>query len=175
MSHRRLHPSRASQCGWALVLVILSLFPIGTARAKDAPARANLALNKPATASSIENDEHNAARANDGDPRTSWRADDEPESGPEWWQVDLGTPVALAAGRIAFPYDGKNYQYKIEGSADGKTWRMLSDQTHTASRSRAQELTFEHAPAVRFVRVTIIRFDEGCWASISEVKLFGTS
>lgn len=56
----------------------------------------NLALNKPATCSSSENKEHDAAAANDGDAGTCWRADDEPEGVPDWWQVDLRKPADLA-------------------------------------------------------------------------------
>lgn len=151
----------------AVLILILLPAPSGAAE------RTNLALGKPATASSIESDEHSAARANDGNPRTSWRADDEPESGPEWWQVDLGNPADLSGCQIAWPYDGKNYRYKIEGSADGKRWHVLSDQTNTASRSQVQNLKFEGGSGIRYVKVTITAFDEGCWASISEVKLFG--
>ncbi|HEY2589328.1 MAG TPA: discoidin domain-containing protein [Tepidisphaeraceae bacterium] len=141
--------------------------------AGGAAERTNFALNRPAIASSIENDEHSAARANDGDSRTSWRADDEPEGGPEWWQVDLGKPVDLSGCQIAWPYDGKNYRYRIEGSADRMSWRVLSDQSNTASRSQVQNLKFKDAAGIRYVRVTITGFDDGCWASISEVKLFG--
>lgn len=153
--------------------MILLLALTFATQVNGAGKRTNLALNKPATASSIENDEHSAARANDGDPRTSWRADDEPEAGPEWWQVDLGRPLDLSGCQIAWPYDVKNYRYKIEGSADRKSWHVLSDQTNTTSRSQVQNLKFEGADGVRYVRVTITGFDEGCWASISEVKLFG--
>src|SRR5271154_4227066 len=74
----------------------------------------NLALNKPASSSSIENDEHNASQANDGDPETCWRADDEPEGGAEWWQVDLGKPLDLSGCAIRWPFDDKNYRYKVE-------------------------------------------------------------
>ena len=81
----------------------------------------NLALHKPACSSSIENDDHNAARANDGDPDTYWRADDEPEDGPEWWQVDLEKTCELSGCQIRWPFDGKRYQYKVEGSTDRKT------------------------------------------------------
>lgn len=135
--------------------------------------RVNLALHKPASSSSIENDEHSAAQANDGDPTTSWRADDEPEGGPEWWQVDLQKPTDLSGCQICWPYDGKNYRYKIEGSADRKNWSILSDQTNTASKSQVHNLKFKNARQIRYVKVTIIGFDEGCWASLSEVKLFG--
>jgi hypothetical protein len=133
----------------------------------------NLALKKPATSSSIENDEHNAAQANDGDPETCWTADDEPEDGPEWWQVDLEKPLALSGCQIRWPYEGKKYRYKVEGSADRKTWSLLSDQTKNNSKSRVHDLKFQRAAKIRYVKITVTDFDEGCWASISEVKVFG--
>ena len=133
----------------------------------------NLALHKPATSSSIENDEHSAAQANDGDPDTCWRADDEPEGKPEWWQVDLEKPVDLSGCQICWPYDGVKYRYKVEGSADGKNWSLLSDQTKTTSISQVQNLKFDNARAIRYMKITVTGFDEGYWASIAEVKVFG--
>src|SRR5207302_8047103 len=80
----------------------------------------NLALHKPASSSSIENDEHYAAKANDGNPESCWSADDEPEGGPEWWQVDLEKSFDLSGCQIVWPFDGKRYRFRVEGSADGK-------------------------------------------------------
>jgi len=134
----------------------------------------NLALNKPATSSSIENDDHTAAQANDGNTSTCWRADDEPEGGPEWWQVDLQNHFDLSGCQIIWPYDGINYRCNVEGSSDGKTWLLLSDQTQTKSRSQSQNLKFKNARGIRYVRITITGFDDGCWASLSEVRVFGS-
>lgn len=136
---------------------------------------ANLALNKPACSSSIENDEHNAAKANDGASDTNWCADDEPEGGAEWWQVDLEKAFDLSGCQITWPYDGMNYRCKVEGSADRKSWLLLSDQTKTTARSQVQNLKFESARGIRFVKVTVTGFDDGCWASLSEVKVFGSA
>jgi alpha-L-fucosidase len=141
--------------------------------AKNPTGQKNLALNKPASASSIENDDQNAAKANDGNDDTQWCADDEPENGAEWWQVDLQKPADLSGCEITWPYDDKQYRCKVEGSSDNKTWTMLSDQSKTTSRSRVQKLKFENAVGIRYVKITIISFDPGCWASISEVKVFG--
>ena len=135
----------------------------------------NLALNRAATSSSIENDDHNAARANDGDLRTGWTADDEPEGGPDWWQVDLGGAFDLTACEITWPFDRMNYRCRVEGSADQKQWQLLSDQTKTASRTQLQRLSFKNAVALRYLRITITGFDDGCCAGISEVKVFGVS
>jgi alpha-L-fucosidase len=146
----------------------------GLAAARDPAERTNLALNKPATASSIENDEHAAARANDGDTATCWRADDEPEGGPEWWQVDLQAAADLSGCQITWPYKGMNYRFRVEGSTDGKKWVTLSDQTRSTDRARVRDLKFDKAQKIRYVRITVTGFDDGCWASISEVKVFGT-
>ena len=138
-----------------------------------AAERSNLALNKPACSSSIENDEHNAAQANDGDPATCWRADDEPEAGPEWWQVDLEKPFDLSGCQIRWPFHGKRYRYKVEGSTDRKDWSLLSDQTNTTATSQVHHLKFQKATQVRYVKITVTGLDDGCWVSISEVQVFG--
>jgi hypothetical protein len=156
-------------CIAVLTLAWMACLVVWTGAAEPA----NLALKKPASSSSIENDEHNAARANDGDPETSWRADDEPEGGPEWWQVDLEKPYDLSGCQIRWPYDGKRYRYKVEGSADRKTWSLLSDQTKTTATAQVQDLKFQKASQVRYVKITVTGLDEGCWVSISEVRVFG--
>ncbi len=162
---------RIAQLVGAIVLafsfVACARVPIGVV------GRDNLALNKPAFSSSIENDEHTAAQANDGDPETCWRADDEPEDGPEWWQVDLEKPCDLAGCQIRWPYAGKRYRYKVEGSTDRQHWILLSDQTNTTATAPVHDLKFQQARQVRYVTITVTGFDEGCWASISEVKIFG--
>jgi hypothetical protein len=141
------------------------------------PEHQDLAFNKPASASSIENDDESAAKANDGDEDSRWCADDEPENGAEWWQVDLKQCADLSGCQITFPYDGKRYRYEVEGSIDRKTWVMLSDQSQTTARTRVQNLSFKQATgqaaAIRYVKITILGIDEGCWASIAEVKVFG--
>ena len=154
----------------------MALIAMACTGAADGPAEpVNLALHKPATSSSIENDEHAAAQANDGDTDTCWRADDEPENGAEWWQVDLGNAANLSGCQITWPYDRMQYRFKVEGSADRQTWSMLNDQTQSTSRAQVRDLKFEKAPGVRYVRITVTGFDDGCWASISEVKVFGSA
>jgi hypothetical protein len=161
---------RQAACAVVLSLALLA----GASGSAWAADQDNLALHKPASSSSIENDEHSAAQANDGDPATSWRADDEPEGGPEWWQVDLGKAFDLSGCRIRWPFRGQTYQYKVEGSADGKTWSVLSDQTNTTSKAQVHDLKFQKAEQIRYVKITVTGLDEGCWVSISEVKVFGT-
>jgi hypothetical protein len=157
----------------ALTMIVMIVTRAGVAKGPSEPV--NLALHKPASSSSIENDEHAAAQANDGDADTCWRADDEPENGAEWWQVDLGKAGDLSGCQIIWPYDGMTYQFKVEGSADKKAWSMLDDQTTSTSRAQVRNLKFEKARGIRYVKITVTGFDDGCWASISEVKVFGSA
>jgi alpha-L-fucosidase len=158
---------RKCRCLW-LAFSFLAVAPTAISAAPT-----NLALNKPASSSSIENDEHSAAKANDGDPTTCWRADDEPEGGPEWWQVDLDKSFELSKCQIRWPFDNKRYRYKVEGSTDQKKWSLLSDQTDSNATSQVHQLKLNNARAIRYVRITVTGVDEGCWASICEVKIFG--
>jgi alpha-L-fucosidase len=164
---RRLVPSAL------IAVVVLSCLSCAAAPASTAEP-VNVALRKPATCSSIENDEHAAAAANDGDSDTCWRADDEPDGTPDWWQVDLQSALHLSGCQIRWPYDGMKYQYKVEGSSDGKTWSLLSDQMHSASTKQVHDIAFKDARQIRYLRITVTGFTEGCWPSISEVKVFGS-
>ena len=167
----RFSAGRARRAAWsvfmALSVLAYACVPIFAAEP------INLALNKPASSSSVENDEHNAAKANDGNAETCWSADDEPVGGPEWWQVDLEKPFDLSGCQIRWPFDGKRYRYKVEGSTDGTHWSLLSDQTKTTSTVQVHNLKFLHARQVRFVKITVTGLDDGCWVSICEVKVFG--
>src|SRR5580692_13179462 len=108
MAYTAINQHRIERAALASVLTLSLMFcPPGPIFA----GTINLALNKPASSSSIENDEHSAAQANDGDPETCWRADDEPEGGPEWWQVDLEKPADLSGCQICWPFDGVKYRY----------------------------------------------------------------
>ena len=130
----------------------------------------DLARGKAATASSTQSPDHSPGAAVDGDPTTRWCADG--PSSPQWWQVDLGKPEDLTGIRIMWEQDGVEYRYKVEGSDDGKSWIMLSDQTKSVERD--QDRTHEFlARGIRYVRVTATGLKEGAWASIFEVQVYG--
>ena len=154
-------------------LLTLSLTLCAASGREEGGKPVNLALNRPATSSSVENEEHDAAKANDGDPDTCWIADDEPEGIPDWWRVDLQKPADLSGCEIRWPYDGHVYRYRVEASSDGKSWLLLSDQTAARSKSQVHRLKFDHAAAVRFVKITVTRVEDGVGVGIAEVKVFG--
>ncbi len=153
---------------WTGLLGVV-IFP-GSVRSAAEPALENLALNKPATADSSQNDALTPSKGNDGDEETRWCPPDG-ETG-HWWQVDLGKAETLTGARIFWEFDGRAYQYKMEGSADGKTWRMLSDQTGSKDHNQDQRLKFQ-ATGIRHVRLTVTGLQEG-WGSFWEFAVFGT-
>src|SRR5438874_186863 len=122
--------------GLALALGLTLAATVSPVRAEEASK--NLALNKTATASSTENDEHAAAKANDGDDATRWCADG--SDAPQWWQVDLGKASDLTGVTIRWEMDDNQYLYVVEGSADGQTWKPLSDQSKDAPKKQVQDL-----------------------------------
>jgi hypothetical protein len=81
----------------------------------------NIALNKPATASSTENAGTPASAAVDGNTTTRWSS---VFSDPQWIRVDLGTTTSICRVRLNWEAAyGKSYQ--IQTSPDGTTWTNI--------------------------------------------------
>jgi hypothetical protein len=85
----------------------------------------NLALGRPATASSMMGAEFIPAYAVDRNNGTLWKADS--FTFPQWLQVDLGSNCAVKRIETAFQYAQNMYRYLIEYSSDGKTWKTYTD------------------------------------------------
>ena len=130
----------------------------------------DLARGKKATASSSQDESKGPEFAVDGDPDSRWCADGDAPN--QWLQVDLGRPETLSGCKIVWEFDG-NYRYRVEGSADGKTWQTLSDQTRTADREAERTHKFA-AKDIRHVRLTTTALDDGQWASLFTFEVHGT-
>jgi putative heme-binding domain-containing protein len=129
----------------------------------------NLALLKPATASGSQ-DGHDPAQAVDGDAGTRWCA---PDGGNGyWWQVDLQKPEEITGCQIVWEKDGGPYQYKIQGSPDGKSWRTLVAENGGQPRPQvdAHKIAVDK---IRYVRITVTHAPDGMWASFWEVQVWG--
>jgi putative heme-binding domain-containing protein len=139
----------------------------------------DLARGKTAIASSVQ-EGHDPKDALDGDGESRWCANG--DSAPQWLQVDLGKSQDLAGVRLTWEKDGAAYQYKVEGSADGKAWTTLADETKSNLAEQVREHRFDgccgNAPVkgadnVRFVKVTVTGLSPGCWASLYELAVLG--
>jgi beta-galactosidase len=118
-------------------------------------------------ASSEESDKGNTAdNLADGDSSTRWCA-----SGgelPQWVSINLGKKKAVKKAVITWECDGA-YGYKIEGSADGRSWKMFADRRK--NKKAAQKTTDKLEGEAQYVRVTVTRTPPEKWASIFEVEI----
>ncbi len=127
---------------------------------------ANLASYGVASASTEEKAYGNLAKkAHDGDPKTRWCSNGMlPGS---WWALDLQDMVTVTSVRILWEQPAASYSYKIEGSADGKTWSILAEgeskgETKASFTARARHVRIVHRNPV----ITT-------WSSIREVEVRG--
>lgn len=139
-----------------------------------AGASANLFRDAESTASGHWSD-RKPELAVDGkvDPADHWAC----ENLPVWHQIRLKEPVSLAALRV-WPYwgDGRIYQYKVEGSADGTQWKLLADMTANSIASTEEGNRFSFPPVqVRFVRTTFLSNSRGKTAGGHLVEIEGYS
>lgn len=82
---------------------------------------------------------------------------------PVWLQIDMGKPRALSALHV-WPYweGGRIYKYKIEGSEDGKNWKMLADQSSNSIAATSEGVPFKFNPrTVRYVKITFLGNNAG--------------
>ena len=88
-------------------------------------ATTNIALNKPTTASSLENASFTAAAATDGNAGTRWSS---AFSDPQWLEVDLGTTQSIC--RVTLTWENAYATaFQIQTSTDGSTWTPIYSTT----------------------------------------------
>jgi beta-glucosidase len=102
---------------WGYSLYSFEVYP----PAGNPPPPSNLALGRPATASSVESTLYPAANAVDGDLSTRWSSQ---FSDPQWIQVDLGSVQTV--GRVHLVWEAAYASaYQIQTSTDATTWTTV--------------------------------------------------
>ncbi|HEY4035968.1 MAG TPA: discoidin domain-containing protein [Ktedonobacteraceae bacterium] len=128
----------------------------------------NLALNKPATASSCLNDAYKPANGNDGNLGTYWfpKYRNELTSPDEisWWQVDLqGNPKVVRIELIGRQDDGAGnawaltrYNFAILGSNDPRMdeYSILGEQRLPLPFNGTYVLDLDEPSTFRYIRAT---------------------
>ncbi|MCY2930248.1 MAG: family 20 glycosylhydrolase, partial [Planctomycetota bacterium] len=133
----------------------------------------NLALDKPVTTSAGPTDRENPRVVNDGfvEERGFWNAGPV----PGWWQVDLEKTHAIHKIHV-FPYwdGGRYYQYTVEVSTDGKTFRQVVDMSKTTAADTPAGHVHEFPPVpARYVRVNVLKNSANPGIHLVEVRVFG--
>jgi hypothetical protein len=93
-----------------------------------------------------------------GNTHEYWEAD--PSWSPALVNVDLGKIVDVSRV-IVVPYYGEPrqaYCYILEGSADGKDWTLLQDQSENKELASKEGYSYEFLPAkMRYIKVTAVK------------------
>jgi beta-xylosidase len=111
----------------------------------------NLALGSSLKASSFYSDDFKPEFAVDDNNGTLWKPGN--NTADSWLELDLGSLKSIASIHTQFEYATWYYQYLYEYSADGKTWKIFSDQRkNTTHGSPMIDVAKVKA---RFIRLTI--------------------
>ncbi|SDO18208.1 discoidin domain-containing protein [Actinacidiphila guanduensis] len=115
----------------------------------------DLALHKTATASSVDESDHQPGNATDGDPDTRWSSSFDDD---QWIAVDLGSSVSF--DRVDLTWEQAYAQtFTVQVSADGQTWTDVKSVDNSAvplpfntGDASLQTETFD-AVTARYVRI----------------------
>ncbi len=130
------------------------------------PPGGDLALNKAASASSVQNSTYGAAKAVDGSSTTRWSSG---FTDNQWWQVDLGSAQQIA--RVELNWEGAYAsRYKILTSTDGTNFTEAADVTIT---SAGLKTTTFAARSARYVRVLGVTRATAYGISFWDARVFG--
>lgn len=148
----------------------ISFVPAKPVEAPKPPPMPKDATGIKTTASSEETGKNNFAwRAVDNDESTRWCASS--PAYPQWLQLELEKPQTLTGIETVWENQGV-YQFKVEGSTDGKAWTTLVD-GGANERNAPYSNDFAKVDGIRFVKVHALGKKSGGWASIREVRLKG--
>ncbi len=151
---------------------ILKLVPTHTGigyLAKNVNPHQNLAFGKTVAASSIYDEDFKAGYAVDDNNGTLWKPKN--NIGPSWLQIDLGKAVNVRSIHTQFEYATWYYQYKIEYSLDGKTWKLYADKSRNTQHGSPM-MDFGNVNA-RYLRTTILHTEyPGLNKAIWNIQVF---
>ena len=110
----------------------------------------DLARGKRATASSLQEPQHKAENAFDGDEATRWASEFKDN---EWLAVDLGK--AQKVGRVHLSWEGAfASEFKVQVSDDGQNWRDV----YASAQSQGGDEDVSFTPVeTQFVRVLCVK------------------
>ena len=130
---------------------------------------ANLALERPVTASAEENADYAAIRVVDGSDAAWWSAAAGP---PQWVEIDLEAPATVGRVEVLIgPVSPKGPQtHRVLVSGADLSERVVGEVSVDARAGEWLVVEFEPVPDVRRVKVETVVMDG--WVIIHEVKVF---
>lgn len=136
----------------------------------------NLALNKPVSASSVNQGAilERAEYAVDGDTSTHWCAVGGEGTTDHWLQVDLQDTYKLSEVKLMFEKDDAEYRFVLQGSVDGEHFRDIRD-FRADEEGCGQNVTIPTDATVQYLRVYDISTKDPAsqWPAIKELEVYG--
>ena len=159
-------PTTATVSGGAMHVAYVAVYNKGAAPPPP-PSGTNIALNRPATASSLENATFPASNAVDGNTGTRWSSG---FSDPQWIQIDLGQTYGI--NHVTLNWEaayGKAYQIQV--STDASTWTTIF--STTTGNGAIDDLTGLSGPG-RYIRMYGTQRATAYGYSLFEFQVYGT-
>ena len=137
-----------------------------------------LSYKKPVTASSYVK-EYTPAALTDEKTKSFWLA--EANNDNQWVMIDLQKEAEVCAVQINYHdyqsnmygrYEGLYHRYYVEGSSDGKNWKILVDRRRSYKDTPNDYVELAHPAKVRYVRDRNLHVPTPHLA-ISELRIFG--
>ncbi len=128
----------------------------------------NLALEKPVTASSVENVGLAAVNVNDGDVATRWSS---AHDDGQWIMVDLDACYRVQNIKVNWTDAAYASEYIIETSNDGETWTQLGD-NRKLTGTGIDDIAVDDV-VMRYVRITGVTRATQYGISIGEIEVYG--
>lgn len=137
-----------------------------------------LSYKKPVTASSYVK-EYTPVALTDEKTKSFWLA--EANNDNQWVMIDLQKEAEVCAVQINYHdyqsnrygrYEGLYHRYYVEGSSDGKNWKILVDRRRSYKDTPNDYVELAHPAKVRYVRYRNLHVPTPHLA-ISELRIFG--
>jgi beta-galactosidase/beta-glucuronidase len=129
----------------------------------------NIALGKPAKASSEQADKGNlAAMVVDSKSDTRWCAAN--SNADAWWQVDLGQVQPVSFMSLVLEKELQYYTFEIQVSNDESNWNTIAEKKD--NRGYSNQTEFALNTQARYVRIQFKTLSEGTWACIRDVEIY---
>ena len=137
-----------------------------------------LSYKKPVTASSYVK-EYTPAALTDEKTKSFWLAEANDDN--QWVMIDLQKEAEVCAVQINYHdyqsnmygrYEGLYHRYYVEGSSDGKNWKILVDRRRSYKDTPNDYVELAHPAKVRYVRYRNLHVPTPHLA-ISELRIFG--
>src|SRR5690606_1572498 len=102
---------------------------------------------------------------------TMWKAGD--NSFPQHLTVDLGRVRTIERVMLQFEFASYYYQYRLEYSTDGKTWKTYADRS--GNQTPGSPLIDDGRAAARYLRLTVLEVEKtGLYAALWNIKVYGS-